>query len=472
MEELDDPEAAIEYYKRAETACPAEDYFHIGYINLRKASLYQYAYADSIPIELYKKAQHNFNKAREWHYEALSLNSLGILYSQISDFRNALDVAQQGISVAKKINDLPMELEGYNVICDAFYGQNKYDDVVYTSKMLPVDFENHYINRGIFDIISISFSKIGLPDSASKYIKIAPAPKTAQDTISMMRALAELSLVNNDIKGYIKTNEIAVNMSDSLILKSQAEKIRESENKYNMAQKDIEHLKSQKRYTFIIALLFFIIITVASLLYFQRQKTHLAKVEQEEAIAQLSVLNNQLNEVTRAGNLHIHDLKKQVHNLQKALIEKDNTQQEKESDIQSQLLDYCNQLETAEKIATIQNKTRQCLDEILRLSFYSGRYNSDQIIDNDSILEMSSDFWVLLYEVVSLKHNDLFERLEENITLSENEKKLISLCAINIPSAIIRRILNYKNIQVVSNLKRKTAKKITKDSTKIDDIFT
>lgn len=154
------------------------------------------------------------------------------------------------------------------------------------------------------------------------------------------------------------------------------------------------------------------------------------------------------------------------------LLELGNQEKINSTSIEKQLMQTRDMLQTAEVAIAIQTKTRFCLDEILRLSYYSGKYNSDQVIDNESTLELSQDFWKTIFEVVSLMHDNLFERIrQKGVTLTENEKKLLSLCAINIPSAIIRRVLKYKSIQIVSNQKRKLALKATSTSTRIEDIF-
>lgn len=85
---------------------------------------------------------------------------------------------------------------------------------------------------------------------------------------------------------------------------------------------------------------------------------------------------------------------------------------------------------------------------------------------------MNPEFWKNLYHLVSLKYDGVFARIESNgIALNETEKKLIALSAINLPRAIIRRILDLKNIQTVSNRRQKLAKKITGRYSSFEEIF-
>ncbi|WP_407402943.1 hypothetical protein, partial [Sodaliphilus sp.] len=476
MEELGDPEQAIEYYKRAETICPANDHFNIAYINLRKASLYQVAYSDSIAIEIYDKAQHEFNKAGNKHYESLCLNSMGIIYNHLYDDNLAMSKLQQAIKIAKEVDDSVNLGEAYNTLCLLFYRQGRYEDVVSSSKNLFEYDVNQIPGRTRYDILSISFSKLGYPDSAEKYLNLAPSPLLTEDSISKSRAFAEVALAKGDINAYIYNNDWAVNKSDSLLIVGQAGKIKEAESKYDMAMIEVKHLSKQKQLILAIALLALIIVITLAVVYYQKRHIAQVRIENEEAQSQLAALSCHLSQIASENKKRVQELKaqeQQLHKLQDIIINLENEQHEliARSEVGQQLEQTQETLKFTEKALAIQEKTRFCLDEILRLSYYSGKYNSDQVIDNDSVLMMSTDFWDLLYEIVSLKHNNLFERLNKQASLSDDEKKLIALCAISIPGAIIRRILKYKTIQVVTNHKRKIAKKITGTSNRIEDIF-
>ena len=474
MEELGDAEQAIEYYKRAETLCPADDYFHIGYINFRKALLYQNAYADSIPTGCYNKAIQAFRAIGNKQYEAKALNSFGALYFY-SNPDSALLMVNQSISLAQEINDSVGIVDGYNSIIAILYRKKAYREITELVKQQLIPLSDGS-DRMIYDIISISFSKQGELDAARNVLQTAPDACTIEDTISQLRALSEIELASGDTQQYILHNSIAVDKSDSLMFASQADKIREAEAKYDMALIEVKHLSKQKQLILAIAILALIIGIILAVAYYQKKRIALVRIENEEAQTQLAALSNHLTQMASENQKRVNELKVQEQQLRKLqdtimYLEDEKNEQIARSEIRQQLEQTRGTLILAENALAIQEKTRLCLDEILRLSFYSGKYNSDQVIDNDSILELSSDFWDLLFEIVSLKYNNLFDRLNKQISLSDNEKKLIALCAISIPGAIIRRILNYKNIQVVTNLKRKIAKKVTSTSNKIEDIF-
>ena len=474
MEELGDPEQAIEYYKRAETNCPADDYFNIGYINFRKALIYQSAYVDSIPTGCYKNAIQAFRTIGNKQYEAKALNSFGALFLY-SNPDSALLLVKQSIRLAQEINDSLDIVNGYNSMCAVLYYKEAYEEITELAKqhLIPSPNDN---NRATYDKVSISFSKQGDLNAAKELLQVAPPACTVEDTISQLRALSELELASGDTQKYILYNSIAVDKSDSLLLAGQAGKIREAEARYDLAMMEVKHLSRQRQLILALALLTLIIAITLAVVYFQKRHIVQVRIENEEAQSQLAALSCHLSQIASENKKRVDELKaqeQQLHKLQDTILYLEDEKHEliARSEVGQQLEQTQETLKFTEKALAIQEKTRFCLDEILRLSYYSGKYKSDQVIDNDSILIMSPDFWDLLYEIVSLKHNNLFERLNKQASLSDNEKKLIALCAISIPGAIIRRILNYKNIQVVTNHKRKIAKKITGTSNRIEDVF-
>lgn len=304
---------------------------------------------------------------------------------------------------------------------------------------------------------------------------MAPRPLIVEDSISEMRAIAELALAKGDLRTYIHYNEIAVNKGDSLLTASQADKIKAAEANYDLAQKEVEHLTKQRLFIFIISILSILVLIVGFCVYIYRRREKYARMELEDAISHVSSSRLQLEQVLHENQNHLNDLKaqeEQLHKLQLIMRQAQETHNDDLEHIEEQLHKTTQALVAADSSIKIQNQTLVCLDEILRAVFYSGRYNSDQIIDNDSVLNMRPEFWDNLYKLVSLKHNDIFARIEsKGIALNEIEKKLIALSAANLPRAIIRRILDLKNIQTVSNRRQKLAKKITGRYSNFDEIF-
>ena len=130
--------------------------------------------------------------------------------------------------------------------------------------------------------------------TAEEFLHVAPPACTVEDTISQLRALSELELASGNTQKYILHNSLAVDKSDSLLLAGQADKIREAEAKYDLAQNEVAHLTKQREMTIIISILALVVIVVSFVVYIQRKRIARAKKENETAQIQLSALKIQI----------------------------------------------------------------------------------------------------------------------------------------------------------------------------------
>lgn len=90
---------------------------------------------------------------------------------------------------------------------------------------------------------------------------------------------------------------------------------------------------------------------------------------------------------------------------------------------QNRLSENGKQLIRAQDEITVLEKIRFCIDEILQTVFYAGKRHSDQIISNDSLLDLSPRFWETLHEIALFKYRDTYQRIEDgDITLNAAEK--------------------------------------------------
>ncbi len=456
MEELGDPEAAIENYKRAETACPADDYFNIAYINMHKAELYQRALNDSIPICTYKEALKNFRKAGDLHYESITLNFIGTAYV-LCNTDSAEYYINQSVSLSKKANDSIATLDALTSLCSLYYNLESYEQVTRLAYETIVVYGRFLDNRTCNDFASISYAKTNSIDSAYWYYNHALPATNIEDTISMLRASAEIALAEGNTNKYINLNQRSVDLADSVLLASQATDLLEVELKYEKAEAKIEYLAKQKRHLLFIAILVIAILSITYVVILLRQKLRFARQEINDAITQLNNMKKYIEQQTAENKKYIQRIQEQEIKLQ---------------EIQCVSVTDEPSLQPLSELVIIQEKTKSCIDEILRCVFYNGKHKSDNIIGNDVPIIVSEDFWKNLDEIIAIKHRDIKERLDNNsLSLSNIEKRVFALCSINMPNAIIRRILNYKNVQIVSNYRHKLAVKILGEGHKLEEII-
>lgn len=423
---------------------------------MRKAILYQRAFDDSIPICTFKEALNGFRKAGNPHYESITLNFIGTLFV-LSNSDSAEYYISQSISLSKMANDSIATADALTSLCSLYYNLENYKQVTCHAYETVVVYGRFLENRACNDFASISFAKTNSIDSAYWYYNYAPPANNTEDTISMLRAKAEIALAEGDHHAYIKLNQLAVDLADSVLLAGQADKLREAELKYEKAETKIEYLSKQKRLILFIAILVVVIICIACIAVLLRQKLQYAHQEINDAVEQLNNMKKQIEQQTTENKKYIQRIQEQEIKLQETQCSP------KTSDISLQPLS---------ELIIIQEITKSCIDEILRCVFYNGKHKSDGIIGNDVPITVSEEFWEKLDEIVSLKHRDVIDRLEkQNNPLSKIEKRVFALCSINMPNAIIRRILNYKNVQIVSNYRHRLAVKILGDGHKLEEII-
>ena len=461
MSELAEYKLAMDYYKKAQYLCPQKDYYHQGYIYYCIAQLYQQTGETAQTLIYFEKAYQAFVKADNPRLRMQCCKHLGAIY-RMSNSERALHYIKKAQADAKQLKDTAalyevcVDLTGYHCL------QKEYDMAIQLARMVIDDGEKYLVNKDVYYYSCLSYLAVDSVDAAKQSLSLAASPETKADSMQYFRCKSGILQKTGPLDSAMNYLNRADSISESLTSQS-------INNGLVAIDKDIDSRVDRQiersNFTLIITLLFIAMLVVVWLLYAQRKKTIRARIDNEEALSQLSALNNQLQKVTADSQNHISVLKSQVAYLEESKADR-------ETGDEAQLDDLNEQLASAEKTSEVQIKTRQCLEEILRLSFYSGKYNSDMVISNDSSLEMSEEFWSTAYEIVALEHGNLFERIAQSgISLTDSDKRLLTLCAINIPGAIIRRILNYKSIQVVSNLKRKLAKKVTGQSTRIEDVF-
>ena len=153
MEELGNPKEAMRCYKEAQYACPDNDYFYKGYIDMHKAELYQRAFNDSVPIYTYKASLNNFRKARNLHYESIILNFIGSSYI-LCDTDSAEYYINQCISLSKRANDSIVTADGLHSLCSLYYNLENYKQVTKFAYETVVVYGRFLENRSTNDIIA------------------------------------------------------------------------------------------------------------------------------------------------------------------------------------------------------------------------------------------------------------------------------------------------------------------------------
>lgn len=171
-------DSAMIYYKRAEVnAIESKDFFNQGYANLRMGKLYSNHHAfDGRDIEKLVNALDCFRKHGNTHYQMICMKELGALYRS----KNANDAEAfltDAISLAEKEKDTTHLIGCLHDLAYAYFMRGdenkswymKAYDLLARIKSL----RQEGLDYKIYTTSACVYAKLGMPDSAMIYLKMA-----------------------------------------------------------------------------------------------------------------------------------------------------------------------------------------------------------------------------------------------------------------------------------------------------------
>ena len=192
MEELGHPDSAMLYYKHAEATAAPDDYFNLGYVNIRIGFLYQSFYAnDSAILTRMRRATQYLLISEDTNMLITAIGAQGAcLYDSNKD--SAKVYLENAVSLAWAINS-PKRFKYQSKLAGVCFYQQDY----FKAKALAVDIikngrdvcdENQY-----YYYAARSFVKLSCIDSAYIVKSMIPAPINAVDSMNHYRLEAELA---------------------------------------------------------------------------------------------------------------------------------------------------------------------------------------------------------------------------------------------------------------------------------------
>ena len=175
MSELGHPIEAIEWYKKAETATPDDDYAQLGYINMRLGFIYRNAYmSNGYQIEKFKKSLACYNHTDDQKRQLVCLSEIGYSYYGI-DKDSAYSYISSAIDYARQLNDSCSLFDNLQVLCREL----RCDSLFEKSKELAlyvIEEGSRYLSSyDIFHDIAYDYASLGMIDSAYFYFNRLPS---------------------------------------------------------------------------------------------------------------------------------------------------------------------------------------------------------------------------------------------------------------------------------------------------------
>ena len=423
-EELGHPQQAMQHYLEAESTADPNDHFNLGYINLRIGSIYESEYVtDSTDLMRYKQALPHFVKAGSDYYQAVCLAGIGGLYRTHNN-DSALHYLQQAVAFSKKHGLTYNYYEALDKLCGLYYYMEDY------AKSKDLATKIYQENQGCFDgtkYLSFgirSFAKLDMTDSAEYYLKLLPDPKTSVDSMMLHKTLSVIAEAKDDYKSgivnYRKSNEVA----DTIILQSNAELLKDTEQQY---------------------------------------KTNHLKRETEKAKGKVWLLSIIIGAIVIFFGYFIFNYKQDKKKWQSLVTEL----YENRNELEDNHTDLLAATKKHEALRTLLVQHFQLMDEIIKLGDSNPNSKlSQQLKDQISATYSDKNFVTEMRNFVSMHADetltDFLASCDKN--LNEIENNIVTLTACGFSSPEIALLTNQKDASYIRVVRHRISKKLNLDT--------
>lgn len=477
MEVLEHVDSAMFYYKHAEAAAAPDDYFNLGYSNLRIAELYQNHFVnDSAVLSRMRKARSYFGHTPDTIYWVITDGVTGTyLFGKDND--SAKIFLERAIDYARLIGS-----DNYYFYQSKLAGVYFYEEDYATAKRLALDIINHskdgWDDNKYYYYASRSFIKLSQLDSARWVKSLIPTPKTLVDSLNYYTLNAELA-------------EASHQMGESGLYQAQAEKIRNkilstslnsnltvTELKWDSDQQETK-IKTQgyNRLAVAIGVILALAVLFSLISYLLRKRIIQYQQELDKSRKEIETMMRVVEQKDIQLELERKDYVNSIANKDKKLsvIEKRNQELEsKQEDIQRQ-------------VSTIVRARHEAFNELyqdLRIKTSAGSGKKRRIIpfisllkelnENKEILHLTptDSFWEKLKLSVDGEYQGIASFVEQKYpSLSTKDYQLFLLLCANVSPQIIKLCLNYSSAITVSNYKRRLVKERFGMDVKFEDFI-
>ena len=192
MEELGHPDSAMLYYKQAEAVATPDDYFNLGYTNLRIAQLYQSFYVnDSAVVHRMKQAAGLLTKAADTAYLITALGTQGA-FPEIIGQDSARFYLRTAIELGKKVNS-PKRFQYQSKLAGLHFYDGDYSRAKDLAMEVFREGRESCNEQQFYYYAARSYIHLGQLDSARWLMASIPKPISAVDSMNHYLTLADFS---------------------------------------------------------------------------------------------------------------------------------------------------------------------------------------------------------------------------------------------------------------------------------------
>ena len=420
MEELGNPEEALEWYLLAENNAAPDDYLNLGQANLRMSALYATHYVDKgLDLEKDCAALHYFRLAGNKRYELMCLSSLGGGY-RIYNMDSAYFYLDKALELAEELGN---EGEIYSCTEMKVRGLLEYS-LHHEAKTLALDYLNtkgtEYVDDDLYYDLASAYIGLGNADSAQYYFdKTNENPQDNSLIIVRLNTLGEIKNLLGKYKEAFRLIQEAEQRSIELIYRKNQNKLERVEQLYEQQVEQNIKYALQQSIMIIICLILVVLIIVLIGAYFYKENKH----KKRKALLLIDIIQKE--------NLILH------------------------KDIQSHEIFQKNHIHTIKQI-----------QECIHLYSYSPSVFAKHFNDILDSGKKNDNFWKELVYYADKKYNGKITQIKTMYpNLNEKEIRILTMICCDFSNLEITIAMGYKHTTRIYGKKQELIKKLNLDCT-------
>ena len=427
MEELGHPDSAMYYYKFAESTAAHDDYFNLGYVNMRMGALYRDHYAmDGKDVQKYEEALEFLNHTNDRNYQLLCMINLGSLY-RLKQSPKAEQMLLQARSMANELQDTAHFIScNQNLISMYFYYGRYKESLPLIQEVLSLGWKGK-INTIFYTDAASVYAKLGQIDSADYLLNIASNEVNSNlvNELSRIQSLSELALARNDTMVHLQFEHQAKIIADSLLSNKHLDYISSIEKQVDKTLFQQNHNVQKKRITSLITL--FILILSMGLGFYVYHIHRYDKI---------------ISEIKRQSDGQLNDLNVLNRNIEKLQIQ------------DSQLKNFI-------------SSHLSLMREMIEACYHAPRnVLSDDIQRIMKLQKGNKNTWEKLYDYIDIEYHHIMTETRNNYPqLNDRDLLLLALTCLGYSCAQIAIIFGYANASTIGGNRQRLAKKMGLSST-------
>ena len=311
MEELGYPDSAMLHYKHAEATAAPDDYFNLGYINLRISDLFlDEVSKDSLVIGRLHKAIRYFETGQDTTLLIQALGNLGSIvgYSHPDSAKRYL---WRAIELAC-LYDSTQQYTHKSTLAGVYMYQKEYAH----ANVLAMDVLRHgsefSLETQFYYYAAMSYIMMGKLDSARYVMSVTPTPVDEVDSLTCYNLAAELSKAEGNLGAYGENLTCSKKIVGQVLYTSRESELLKIDSDFDRAQQEARHgyVSKRNRIAIYIGLaLLLLMLTATCWMWqrnqsFQREKAAMTN-ELEQALSELEALKKNAKDSEATGIVHL-----------------------------------------------------------------------------------------------------------------------------------------------------------------------